>query len=106
MVVPVDPQVDEAQYIAEQDRHERAQSREIGTVGRLQLENHDRDDDRQHTIAECLQPTLAHQLRLSLTLNPPNGPGAHSACGAAPAGGNNDVTALTACDHEWTYAER
>jgi hypothetical protein len=27
----------------------------------VQLENHDGDDDRQHAIAERLQPSLAHR---------------------------------------------
>jgi hypothetical protein len=46
MVVPVDAEEYETEYVAEQDREQWAQGGGRGVVGRSQFENHDGDDDR------------------------------------------------------------
>jgi len=45
MVVPVDPDVDETQDIAEENRKEWLQGRKTGSLWRLHLQHHDGDDD-------------------------------------------------------------
>jgi hypothetical protein len=61
VVVPVDPQEHEAQHVAEEHGQERLQGSEVGTVRDLQLQHHDRDENRDHAIAEGLQARLAHE---------------------------------------------
>src|SRR5437867_1276956 len=61
MVVPVDAEKDEAEHVAEKGWHDRAQRRQVGTVGRVQLEDHDRDQDGDHAVTERLEPDLAHR---------------------------------------------
>src|SRR5215212_5124554 len=60
VVVPIDAQVDEAQHIAEEHRHQWRQSVDALAVRHLHLQHHDRDDDGDHTIAESLKPTFSH----------------------------------------------
>ena len=60
MVVPVDADVDEAQYIAQQDRQYRQQRFGRIPMRHLQFEHHDGDDDRDHAVTERLQPALTH----------------------------------------------
>jgi len=60
MVVPVNPDIDEAQDVAEENRGHRLQGRETCSLRRLQLQHHDRNDDGKHPIAECFHAALSH----------------------------------------------
>jgi hypothetical protein len=60
VIVPVDAKEHKAEHIAEYDGGEGEKIRHIGFLGDLQLENHDRDDDRHYAIAERFQSPLAH----------------------------------------------
>src|ERR1041385_8898182 len=62
VVVPVDANVDETEHIAEEFRQDRQEVGELRALrGRFQLEHHYGDDDREHAIAECFEPALAHE---------------------------------------------
>src|SRR3982751_5528313 len=60
MIVPVDPDVNEAEDVAHEHRGQRREHTQAVAVRNLQLEHHDRDDDCDHAIAECFEPVLAH----------------------------------------------
>jgi hypothetical protein len=66
VVVPVDPEVDEAQDVDQEDRGERFERRQICFVRRLELEHHDRDENRDDAVAERLEPVLRHVGRASV----------------------------------------
>jgi len=61
MVVPEDTHVDKAQHIAAKHRQQFLQRSEIRPMRHLQFQHHDRNNDRDHAIAECFQPSLAHR---------------------------------------------
>lgn len=52
MVVPVNAEVHEAQYIAEEDRDQWLQCRNLGSVRHLHLQHHDGDDDGQDSVTK------------------------------------------------------
>ena len=60
MIVSIDADIDEAQYVTQEHREQRRQRREIVTVRDLQFEHHDGNDDRKHTIAECFESGFAY----------------------------------------------
>jgi hypothetical protein len=61
MVVPVDPEVREGQHVGQERRQERPEGFEVRSVRNLQLEHHDRDEDRDHAVAEGLEAPLGHR---------------------------------------------
>ena len=56
MVVPVNPDIDEAEAVVQEYGHQIMQRREGVAMGYMQLQHHDGDDDSKHTIAEGFQP--------------------------------------------------
>jgi hypothetical protein len=48
VIVPINPEVNEAQDVTEEDGEQGAQCRETGAVGHFQLQHHDGDDDRDN----------------------------------------------------------
>src|SRR6267142_6706874 len=65
MVVPIYGHIDEAQDVAEKDRHRFLQRAYADGVGRLQFEDHDGYDDGDHAITERDKPILFHRSSLS-----------------------------------------
>src|SRR6266576_7285824 len=67
MIVPVDGEDDEAEYVGEKYRQEPRQRGQVGPVWYLQLQHHDRDEDRDHSIAERAQSLIAHCVAYSIS---------------------------------------
>src|SRR6266571_6483445 len=65
VVVPVDADIHEAQDVGEQGRSKRRERGEVRAVRRLQLQNHDRDDDSDHAVAERFEPAFPHHEKLT-----------------------------------------
>ena len=61
MIIPIDSDVREAKYVAHEHRPQRQQHVKTSTVGHLQFEHHDSDDDGDDAVAECFQPAFAHR---------------------------------------------
>ena len=64
VVVPVDAEIDEAQQITQELRHQRFQRGEFDTVRHFQFQHHDGDDDGEHAVAEGFEPVLLHKPRI------------------------------------------
>src|SRR5205085_11767424 len=60
MVGPVDSEEHEAQHVTQEDEDQRSERMQVGSVRRLELQHHDRDDHGKDPIAERLHPSLGH----------------------------------------------
>src|SRR5262249_11946791 len=60
MIIPIDRQIDEAQYVADEIRSHASKNLPTGAVRHLQLEDHDRDDDGDHAVAESCETIFSH----------------------------------------------
>jgi len=60
VIVPVDPYIQEAQHVAEENRKQRAQHRNAFALRHLHFQHHDGDDDRDYAVAESFQAPFAH----------------------------------------------
>ena len=62
MIVPVYCNIQKAEDIAEKGGCKGDECAQIRPVRRLQLEHHDRDNDGDHTVAECFQPAFVQRI--------------------------------------------
>ncbi len=62
MIAPVDTDEDKAKRVAEKYGSDRDQRLPGSLVRNFEFQHHDRDDDRDHSVAERLQPSFAHLL--------------------------------------------
>ncbi len=60
VVIPVDTQKNEAEKVDQQIRDDWQQRGKLGSVRSLELEHHDRDQDRDHAIAESFESSSGH----------------------------------------------
>src|SRR3954468_23404278 len=58
VIRPVDPNDDEAEDVRDEDRNDRLQRVPVRTLWNAQLEHHDRDQNRDHAVAERLEARL------------------------------------------------
>ncbi len=64
MVIPVDADIYEAEYVGKKDRIDLLKGLEFGRVGDMQVEHHDRDQDCYDSITESLEAILVHQSKV------------------------------------------
>jgi hypothetical protein len=64
VVVPADSDINETQNVTEKDRQNRSQRLHGVAMRYFQLKHHDRDDDRDHSVAECFQSPFGHVVSL------------------------------------------
>src|SRR4030095_2026088 len=62
VIVPVDPNEDEAQNITEKYRNQRTKIRDVVAVRYSYFKHHDGDYDRNNAIAESFQSSFVHDL--------------------------------------------
>ena len=60
VVIPIDGDDDEAQDVGEEDRQQGIERAQVGAVWHSQLQHHDGDEDRDHSIAEGVESLTAH----------------------------------------------
>jgi hypothetical protein len=60
VIVPVDADINEAQRVAQERRQDRLQRGQLRGLRGLHFQHHDRDDDREHAVAERFQPAFIH----------------------------------------------
>jgi hypothetical protein len=60
VVVPVNADINETQDVAEEDRQYGKQVLRTVAVRHFHFQHHDRDDDRDHAVAESLQSPRPH----------------------------------------------
>ena len=61
VIVPVDANINETQDISEKNGQHRPQRLHGAALRHSHLQHHDGDDDRDHPVAERLQPPFGHQ---------------------------------------------
>src|SRR5882757_7903462 len=61
MVVPIDAEVNKAENVGQEHRQDWSKRCEIGTVRHLHFQHHNRDDDGDNAVAECLKPVRFHE---------------------------------------------
>src|SRR5215813_11497967 len=67
VVVPVDPEIHEAEHVRPERRPDRAQSRQVAAFWHAELQDHDRNEDGDDAVAEGFEPRRAHHPRASVT---------------------------------------
>src|SRR5256714_14367545 len=70
VVAPIDSYEDETEDIAEENRSDGAEHRQTVPQRHAQLEHHNGDDDRDHTIAKGFQSGAGHRGSLQPRLVP------------------------------------
>jgi hypothetical protein len=63
MVVPIDPDIYEAEHIAEEDRQQWQQVFRPLPMRYMQLQDHYGDDDGDNPIAKCFEPSFIHVMK-------------------------------------------
>src|SRR4029453_19390468 len=61
VIVPINSDVDEAEQVAEDRGQDGTQTKPGRFVRHMEFQNHDCDDDGEHTITERLQTVLVHR---------------------------------------------
>src|SRR5271154_6307938 len=67
MVVPIDPHVNEAQHIAEENRKQWLQGRKTRSLRRRHFQHHDGDDDGKYPITKSFHAALGHTFSSNVT---------------------------------------
>lgn len=60
MVVPVNGDVNEAEYVTQEHREKRSEIMPLSSVRNFELENHDGEDDGKNTVAKSFQTIFTH----------------------------------------------
>ena len=60
MIVPINPEKNKTQDIAEKNRPEREQLGEASAMGHFKFQNHNGDNDCEDAVAKGFEPVLAH----------------------------------------------
>ena len=53
MIIPIDAEIDEAQDVREGEGIDRSKDLPRDAVRDMELQNHDRDENGDHAVAEC-----------------------------------------------------
>lgn len=60
MVIPVDPDMDEAENVADEDRPERKKIPQAVSMRRVEFQDHDCDEDGDDAVTEGFEPVFSH----------------------------------------------
>jgi len=67
MIVPINPNVNETQYVAQKNGQNWLESRKIVRMRHFHFQDHDRDDDSDYTIAEGFHSIRSHGNQCGVT---------------------------------------